>query len=640
MANKFRAYRPSPMKQYFLLMFCLLWPLVVPAAEQAYDLDKSYLIEQDAGWSVEDVQHRTFKAYQNDLSLGFQEQAVWLRLDIKPRLKPVDEQTLPTATHPLILRMSPYVLDSAVLYEPQSDGWLAQALGDRVSNQANMCPDGHHCFALHSDADQAVTVFLRVHQRGIFTTRAEVVTWQDLPQVVAKSSGKNGAALAVSVSLLLLGVALLVVERSMLLLAFCCFEAVVVLLVAATTGVLSSYLDFLRPETLDLVTHHLFNIRVMMFVLVGWAVMSFYKPSPSYKQMVVLLMGLNLLTAVFISLGWIKWAIMMFLTVTGLNLILQLYALVITNGISIKIRTLLGLSYGVYVLVFINALMNLFPDLFPGKPVSSINSFSDWRTSGGPAGLVVFLFAIIHNAEQKLADSKALGQLKVKAAQSMANEEKLSERQTLIDMLTHELKNPLGTIRFALAAFKRQNQDDPLTQQRVKRMDMSVERMNDLIEQVAGSNKIDRFELSTPLESIDAAELIQEFITDEHADPRFKVEVPAGAQFQSHRRMLSLILENLMGNAAKYADAEKDILIKVSVQPDATVFQVRNQVPPAQMPDPEKLFKRFYRHDHVQDLPGLGIGLSLVQTAAEKIGAHVGFDIEHHTITFTLKVPA
>jgi signal transduction histidine kinase len=58
------------------------------------------------------------------------------------------------------------------------------------------------------------------------------------------------------------------------------------------------------------------------------------------------------------------------------------------------------------------------------------------------------------------------------------------------------------------------------------------------------------------------------------------------------------------------------------------------------MPDPEKLFKRFYRHDHVQDLPGLGIGLSLVQTAAEKIGAHVGFDIEHHTITVTLKVPA
>ena len=640
MQAKFKADRPSQMKQYFLLMFYLLWPLLAPAAEQAYQLDKSYLIAKDASWTVEDVQSQTFKPFQNDLSLGFQDRPVWIRLDIQPRWRQGDDQASAVANSPLILRMSPYVLDSAVLYEPQSGAWLAQALGDRVERQSNMCPDGYHCFALHSAADQAVTVFLKVQQRGIFTAQAEVVRWQDLPQVVAQSSGKNGAALAVSVSLLLLGLALLVVERSMLLLAFCCFEAVVVLLVASTTGVFATYFDELSPDTLDLITHHLFNLRVTMFVLVGWAVMSYYRTSDAYKKMVLLLIGLSVMTAVFISLGWIKWAIMLFLTVTGLNLVLQLYALVTTTGISIKIRTLLGLSYGVYVFVFTNAMMNLFPDLFPGKPVSSINSFSDWRTSGGPAGLVVFLFAIIHNAEQKLADSKALGQLKVKAAQSMANEDKLSERQTLIDMLTHELKNPLGTIRFALAAFKRQNQEDPVTQQRVKRMDMSVERMNDLIEQVAGSNKIDRFQLGAPLESIDAAELIQEFITDEHADPRFKVDVPLGAQFLSHRRMLSLILENLIANAAKYADAEEDILIKVLVQPDATVFQVRNQVPPAQMPDPEKLFKRFYRHDHVQDLPGLGIGLSLVQTAAEKIGARVGFAIEHHTITFTLKVPA
>ena len=377
-----------------------------------------------------------------------------------------------------------------------------------------------------------------------------------------------------------------------------------------------------------------------MFILIGWAVMSYYRTSDAYKKMVLLMIGLSGVTAILISLGLIKWGIMLYLTVTALNLVLQLYALVTTTGISIKIQSLLGLSYGVYVFVFLNVLINLFPELLPGKPVTSINSFSDWRTSGGPAGLVIFLFAIIHNAEQKLADSKALGQLKVKAAQSMANEDKLLERQNLIDMLTHELKNPLGTIRFALAALKRQNQKDPETQQRVKRIDMSVERMNDLIEQVAGSNKIDRFELSAPLESIDAAELIQEFITDERADPRFKMDVPQGARFLSHRRMLSMILENLIANAAKYADAEEDILIKVSVQPDATVFQVRNQVPPAQMPDSEKLFKRFYRHDHVQDLPGLGLGLSLVLTAAEKIGAHLGFEIERHTITFTLKVPA
>jgi signal transduction histidine kinase len=283
--------------------------------------------------------------------------------------------------------------------------------------------------------------------------------------------------------------------------------------------------------------------------------------------------------------------------------------------------------------------MNLFPDLFPTRPVSNINSFSDWRINGGPAGLVVFLFVIIHNAERKLADSKAMGRLKLQAAQSVANEEKLSERQTLIDMLTHELKNPLGTMRFALASLKMQVGTDDDTVHRIKRMDMSVERMNDLIEQVAGSNKIDRFELTDPLEMIDAADLIQEFITDEHSGERFKLNLAPGIQFHSHRRMLGMIIENLIVNASKYAEPLKDIFIEVFEQNHATVFRIRNSVTPSQLPDPTQLFKRYYRHDSVQALPGLGIGLSLVKTASEKIGADVGFVIEQNTITFTLKVP-
>lgn len=629
------------MKQFFLLMVCLLWPFMSQAVGTSYELDKHYLIEKGSAWSIEDVQQQTFTPYQNDLSLGFQPNHVWLRLQIRPvQLDASLDSTWSANSNPMILRMSPYVLDSVVLYEPQSNGWVTQALGDSVGSDGNMCPDGHHCFALQSPPHQAVTVFLKLKQRGIFTARAEVVAWKDLPQVVAKSSARNGAALAVSVSLLLLGVALLVVERSMLLLVFCCFEAVVVLLVAATTGVLASYLNFINPDTLDVMTHHLFNVRVMMFVLMGWAVMSNYNTSQLYSRMILVLLFMNLCASALIFLEHVQWAILLFLIVTGLNLMLQFYALAVTGGISRKVRILLGVSYSIYVVVFISAMLNLFPDLFPARPFSNINSFSDWRTNGGPAGLVVFLFVIFYNDERKLAVSKAMGQLKVKAAQSAANEEKLSERQTLIDMLTHELKNPLGTIRFALASLKRQAHEDEETLQRVKRMDMSVERMNDLIEQVAGSNKIDRFELTGPLETIDAAELIQEFITDQHADPRFKVDVPLGAQFQSHRRMLTLIIENLIGNAAKYADPHQDILISVTESPRSTDFHVRNTVPSDQMPDPEKLFTRFYRHDHVQDLPGLGIGLSLVRSASEKIGAQVGFLIAQNTITFTLKVPA
>lgn len=624
-----------------LLLLCMLISNVSLAADQRHGLSKHYLIDKESSMKIEDVKNQVFTPYQNDLNLGFQEGAVWLRLDIQPASLHNQVATDATAkTSPMILRMGPYVLDSAVLYEPQVDGWHVQSLGDRTGSSQSMCPDGKHCFALKSSPHEPVTLFVKVKQRGIFTVHAEVVAWEAMPAVVAGGSGKNAAALAVSISLLLLGIALLVVERSILLLAFCCFETVVVLHIAATTGILANHFQFISPASLDVLTHHLFNLRVVVFVLIGWAIMANYHPNQYYKRMILFLIVSSLIASVLISLDQIKWAIVLYLTVAGMHLVLQIYALMVTGGISKKIRALLGVSYAIYGLVFFGALWNLFPGFFPGRPVSSINSFSDWRTNGGPAGLVVFLFVIIHNAERKLADSKALGQLKLQAAQSVANAEKLSERQTLIDMLTHELKNPLGTMRFALASLKRQVFNDEDTLMRIKRMDMSVERMNDLIEQVAGSNKIDRFELTDSLEMIDAMELIQEFISDEHADDRFKLSIAPGLQFHSHRRMLSLIIENLIANAAKYSEPLKDICIRVDAQEQATVFQISNSVLASHLPDPSKLFKRYYRHDSVQALPGLGIGLSLVQAAAEKIGAQVNFEIEQNTVTFSLKVPS
>jgi two-component system, sensor histidine kinase LadS len=631
----------SPMKKYLSLLICLLLCSVSAAAEHAYELNKYYVIEQGSSWSVEDAQQQTFTPYQQDLSLGFQDGPVWLRLDIRPVAEPhAVDANAPAQTSPMILRLGPYVLDSAVLYEPDGAGWRAQATGDRVGTNPHLCPDGLHCMALHSSPHEPVSLYVKVQQRGVFTVQAEVVASRDLATVVAQKSAKNGAAMAVSISLLLLGIVLLLVERSLLLLVFCFFEIMVVLLVVATTGLVTQHLNFISPPVLDVITHQLFNLRVMMFVLVGWAVIAHYHPPKQYNIMILMLTCLNLLAAVLISMTLIKWAIVVYLSVTGLNLLVQVYGLVVTRGMSPKIRILLGVSYGVYILVFCNVLLNLFPEMFTARPVSNLNSFSDWRVSGGPAGLVIFLFVIIHNAERKLADSKALGQLKVQAAQAMANADKLSERQTLIDMLTHELKNPLGTIRFALATLKRQAHSDEDTLQRVKRMDMSVERMNDLIEQVAGSNKIDRFQLSAPLEMIDAAEFIQDFISDEHADPRFQLNVAPGAKFHSHRRMLTLIVENLIANAAKYADPHQVIAIHVTSNPLSTDFHVRNTVPAGQMPDPQQLFKRYYRHDQVQDLPGLGLGLSLVQTASEKIGAQISFVIDDNHITFTLKVPA
>jgi len=274
-------------------------------------------------------------------------------------------------------------------------------------------------------------------------------------------------------------------------------------------------------------------------------------------------------------------------------------------------------------------------------PAGFVNSATDWRLNGVIYGLILFLIVL---SEQRLSNAARLAELeklRSSSEQARANEDKLSERRALIDMLTHELKNPLGTIRFALASLKRKITGDNDSLHRIQRIDASVNRMDDLIEHVARSNKIERTEVMNQPESIAAADIVHELIQEYSDVDRFEVSIQDRAAFKADRQMLIVILENLMSNAHKYAAVDEKIKVTVTTEADAgtTCLEISNAVAEDQEPDESRLFERYYRHPSVQNQPGMGIGLSLVQSAAQKIGAGVLYRKENQRVIFTVRIP-
>jgi signal transduction histidine kinase len=200
-----------------------------------------------------------------------------------------------------------------------------------------------------------------------------------------------------------------------------------------------------------------------------------------------------------------------------------------------------------------------------------------------------------------------------------------------------------------LATLKRAVAGDSESIQRIQRIDLSVKRMDDMIEHVANSNKIERSELMLQRELMPASELIHEFMDEYSSQDRFELRIEPGAAFLSDRKMLSLLLENLISNAVKYSVDSTPILLTVTGQPAVTqgkspaaswtCFEICNEVAPDKVPDESRLFERYYRHPEVQNQPGMGIGLSLVLSAAQKIGAVVDYRRADQQITFTVRVP-
>jgi signal transduction histidine kinase len=147
---------------------------------------------------------------------------------------------------------------------------------------------------------------------------------------------------------------------------------------------------------------------------------------------------------------------------------------------------------------------------------------------------------------------------------------------------------------------------------------------------------------------MDLGELIDEFIA-ECADPHvFVFTKMEGISLRTNRQMLGIVIENLLSNAYKYA-SDRRVMVQVEKEfadptdrqasSDLLVLRVINHVSEENMPDETKLFDRYYRHPNVMGISGLGIGLSLVQSAVARMGGSVSSAIQNHQVCFTVRIP-
>lgn len=71
---------------------------------------------------------------------------------------------------------------------------------------------------------------------------------------------------------------------------------------------------------------------------------------------------------------------------------------------------------------------------------------------------------------------------------------------------------------------------------------------------------------------------------------------------------------------------------------DRVVFEISNFFAENQRPDELKIFNRYYRQENVMTKPGMGIGLSIVKTALDKLNREIQFSISERRAVFKLIV--
>lgn len=631
---------------FFLLAFWSSW-----ASSQGGPLllERSFLKDPNAGLSVGQVVDASFQPYQGNLSLGFQSGAIWVRLKID-RVAQGSDGT----PRLLALRVGPHYLDRIEVFSGAQGQWSRQLRGALYRQSANDCPDDMHCFVVEASTAAPTTVYLRIRHQGFLAIQAELLSADELPFAVATRVRNMTLSMVIALGLLALGLAFLFHDRSALMLVYCGFQATVVLFLASNVGLLAKVLPMLSSELISGVNYFLYVLRVTMTALLAWTVLVSHQPGRFYLfgfKGLLVACGVSVL---LILAGQMQQALQLSLVVFSINPFLQLYGTRVASDMPVSQRRVLTAGLLVYILVLIFGIWLNFSDFAWMPNPGHIRHIVDWRLNGFAIGVVFFWLTMLERSAQNKAKAHEIETLRDHAVLAKTRQAQLDERSTLIDMLTHELKNPLATIRFALASLKRAVSVESDGLRRIERIDASIRRMDNLIEHVAYTNKMERTTATDPPEMLMAAPLIQELL-GEHAEPqRWDVQVQEQAAFHCDRQLLVVILENLMTNAHKYSSRNQKIGIRVvmenvspatqsalgeSVSSPCTCFEISNPVHPGSVPDEEHLFERYYRHPSAQSQPGMGLGLSVVKTVAQKIGAQVSYRHQHGQVFFTLRVP-
>jgi PAS domain S-box-containing protein len=231
----------------------------------------------------------------------------------------------------------------------------------------------------------------------------------------------------------------------------------------------------------------------------------------------------------------------------------------------------------------------------------------------------------------------------------LENNKELKKINTELDRFvystSHDLRAPLasvlGLINISLA------EDDPvLIKEFLNRMKNSINKLDAFIQDIVNYSRNSRLEIASNL--IDFKEIAREVFESlkyskgaEKISFNMEIQNPDGIQFFSDKSRLHVIFNNLVSNAIKYHDYEKDNLFvnveaRISHQKSLILISDNGQGIPSRYQ--KKIFDMFYRASH--NSTGSGLGLYIVKEMIEKLDGKIWLESkEGEGSTFFIEIP-
>ncbi len=201
----------------------------------------------------------------------------------------------------------------------------------------------------------------------------------------------------------------------------------------------------------------------------------------------------------------------------------------------------------------------------------------------------------------------------------------VTDKDTLLRDVSHELRSPLARMRMALALAQRRAND--AAQPDLSRIEKAAEQLDELIGQILTLARL-RTQEPPKREPLPLDELVTDVLDDarfEHPDAQIEFHTDGPVVVLADKRGLRSAVDNVVRNALSYAGADGPIEVRLERSDDGFVLRVRDSGPGVPEEDLTRIFEPFFRGDGSRDhrTTGQGIGLAITARVMELHGGQV-----------------
>jgi signal transduction histidine kinase len=198
--------------------------------------------------------------------------------------------------------------------------------------------------------------------------------------------------------------------------------------------------------------------------------------------------------------------------------------------------------------------------------------------------------------------------LAVRLAQHEAQQQK-QQRDTernFLEMLTHEFRTSLSVIRMAIGS-------GVMSKKKRSYADNAILSMDQVIERCQQVQKLADGELNPRQDELNLPALLKEWVAQSVEADRIQLDLIDLPSLPSDEKLLKIVIGNLLDNALKYSLKGSMVRLALSKHNGQISLEVSNVAGPAGRPDPNKVFKKYYRNEKAHGYIGSGLGLYIIK---------------------------